>query len=465
MFFYEKYLPLLELNNSKYDVIVSTGGRGSLKTGHSLRGVLKACMEEPKRVCFFRETKDTLDDSLKAELKSLIDSEFANRGFTYTQDHINHANGSYIFFKGLKEVNTAAVENLKGIATTTDFFVIDEAQAVSKAVWEVLIPTLRKKGCVLIVIYNRINDHLPVEEALFLDYKTKKAPKGTYFIEVNYPEIEHLGILSRQFLERAELLKQNKPEEYCIIYLNKPPDQSSRAVVKYFTDENIQTVNYYPEETLILTMDFNVDPMMWAVMHKDDKSLYQLDEIVLENCTTQDAVNEFLIRYPDHKGDIWLCGDASGNYRKTQSNQSDYVIVKNALLRHGYETTKVIQYTRSFNPPIVHRIRCFNELVFSSSGERNFIVDPKCKWTIYNMRNLLYKEGTSIIDIPTQKQIESNKDLKFLSHIFDAVSYPAEYLWPLRLENKEVVKEVDPSEQWIMKNILERQDREEKRKW
>ena len=81
------------------------------------------------------------------------------------------------------------------------------------------------------------------------------------------------------------------------------------------------------------------------------------------------------------------------------------------------------------------------------------------------MRNLLYKEGTSIIDIPTQKQIESNKDLKFLSHIFDAVSYPAEYLWPLRLENKEVVKEVDPSEQWIMKNILERQDREEKRKW
>lgn len=33
MNFYEKYLPLLNLNDSEYPVIVLTGGRGSMKTG------------------------------------------------------------------------------------------------------------------------------------------------------------------------------------------------------------------------------------------------------------------------------------------------------------------------------------------------------------------------------------------------------------------------------------------------
>ena len=61
MIFYKKYLPLLYLNHSKYDFIILTGGRGSMKTGHCLRGVLKCAGEESKRVCFFRETKDTLD--------------------------------------------------------------------------------------------------------------------------------------------------------------------------------------------------------------------------------------------------------------------------------------------------------------------------------------------------------------------------------------------------------------------
>ena len=465
MIFYKKFKPLLELNHSKYDFIVLTGGRGSMKTGHCLRGVLKCCGEEPKRVCFFRETKDTLDDSLKAELHSLIETEFSDMGFTYTKDCIRHENGSYMFFKGLKEVNTASVENLKGVATSTDIFVVDEAQAVSKPVWDVLIPTLRKEGCVLIAIYNRIRNDLPVEQAFFIDYENKKAPENTYFLEVNYPEILHLGLLSKQFVQRAELVKENKPEEYATIYMNQPPDQSQRTVVKYFSSDNITPVQYCPEETLILTMDFNVDPMMWCVCHKDDTNLYQLDEIVIENCTTEDAVAEFINRYPNHKGDIFLCGDASGNYRKTQSNQSDYNIVKNALLRHGYPINRIIQHTRGFNPPIVHRVRAFNKLVFGDDGERRYYVDPKCKWTIYNMKNLMYKEGTSIIDLPTPSKIESNKDLKFIGHIFDAISYPAEYFWPITLENKVEPVKVDPSEQWTMKNIIERQNQERKNKW
>ena len=77
----------------------------------------------------------------------------------------------------------------------------------------------------------------------------------------------------------------------------------------------------------------------------------------------------------------------------------------------------------------------------------------------------MYKEGTSIIDLPTPSQIASNKDLKFLGHIFDAISYPAEYFWPITLENKVEPVKVDPSEQWTMKHILEKQNQERKNRW
>ena len=72
--------------------------------------------------------------------------------FLLLKTEIRHANGSRIFFKGLKQVNAKSIENLKGIASSTDFFVIDEAQAVSKPVLKALVATLRKSGSVLIVL-------------------------------------------------------------------------------------------------------------------------------------------------------------------------------------------------------------------------------------------------------------------------------------------------------------------------
>lgn len=455
MYFYHKYKPLLALN-SGMNVIALTGGRMSGKTTHALIGILLACVQSKKRVCLFRETKDTLNESLIAEIKNLIETYFPNRGFVCSKEQIRHMNGSYIFFKGLKEVNRAAVENLKGIASSTDIFVVDEAQAVSKPVWDVLIPTLRKDGCVLIVMYNRIADNLPVEEALFLDYENKTAPEGTYFVEVNYPELVPFHFISQAALQRAELLKRNKPAEYKMIYLNQPPDLSDLAVVKYWSKENIVDVPYDPKQDLLLAMDFNVDPMMWCVCQKTDNSLHCLDEIVVENTTTSDAAQEFLHRYPDHQAGIILCGDASGNYRKTQSNLSDYALVKNALYRHGIDPKRVIQQTRAFNPPIIHRIHAFNQLVLSDDGKRHFTCSPRCHWLIYNMKNLKYKKGTSLMDLPTPAQISANEELKFLGHIYDAISYPAEYYWPIHLKQPQENKQADPAQEWIAGNVFNR---------
>lgn len=445
MKFYHRYEPLLELNKSKYSVIVLTGGRGSQKTGHALRGILFNSMLEKKKTCFFRETKETLNESLKAELDGIIDTEFKGCGFSSTQTKITHTNGSQMFFKGLKEVNTAAIENLKGIATTTDFFVVDEAQAVSMPVWDVLIPTLRKEGCVLIAIYNRIDNKLPVEEALMLNHKKMSAPDNTYFIEVNFDEIlaseEMSDTLSKEFLYRAFLLKENKPDKYDQLYLNKANAQHKMNVVKYFTEDNVrEAIPYCEDLPLYLTCDFNVDPMCWGVAHIDfddelNPTYFFIDEICVENTTTKECALEFIRRYPEHKSRIYIHGDASGRNRSTQSEKHNYSIIKNVLVNDGkYNVDDIELKLRRKNPNILHRISAWNNKVKDIHGNVGIYFSKKCKWCIFNCEELEFKQGTSIVKVPTSNEIEREPEKKFLEHPFDAISYLVEYYSPIRNE-------------------------------
>ncbi|MBQ8870442.1 MAG: phage terminase large subunit [Alphaproteobacteria bacterium] len=431
MIFYKKYFPLLQMDSGKYDTFALTGGRGSLKTGHVCRAVLCQMLKSKKRVAVFRETKISTEESLYIEFKELVNTEFRNRGFEYTKNRIvNTRTDSELFFMGLQDKNQNARENLKGLAQV-DILIVDEAQMISKAVWQILLKTIRKKGVVLIVIYNRISDELPVESALFLDYENMKAPEKTYFVEVNYPEIKHLGILSDKFLEYAELIKKNKPEEYKKDYLNKSDVSDMAKVVKYWSSENVnEDIRHVPDLDIYWSLDFNVNPFMSTLSHYDGKKFFVFDELVLNNVITQDAVDEFIRRYPPEKvkGIVQICGDASGKYRKTQSRYSDYAIIINALSKAGYHYKLNL---RSFNPPILARINAFNKQVFSDDGERNVLVHPKCKWLIYNMKNLKFKEGTSLIDEATPSQISDDNDKLYLGHIFDAVSYMVEFFKPV----------------------------------
>lgn len=452
------FQPLFERKHRFY---IYKGGRSSGKSwgiADSLLLLGRICQE---RILCTREIQKSIDKSAYQLLIDRIKFHKYN-DYTYTKTSIiNTVTGTEFIFAGLSDI-TGTDDSVKSMENVTICW-CEEAQTISANSFKKLTPSVRGhnskgQGSIIVISYNpeTIND--PV----YVRFELNQYPR-TYICHINYLDNPYC---SQEIIEEAEAVKKNKPDEYKKIWLGIPDDFSSRAVVKYFSNDNICNVKYFSDEDLILTMDFNVDPMMWCVCHKDDTSLYQFDEIVIDNCTTQDAINEFINRYPNHKGNIILCGDASGNYRKTQSNQSDYVIIRNALLKHGYEPTKVIQNTRPFNPPIIQRIKAFNNLVFNDNGERHYYVSDNCKWTIYNLRNLLYKEGTSIIDLPTPAKLQADKDLKYVGHIFDAISYPAEYYWPIRLQNKETIEVVNPDKQFTMAELMKRQaEQEREHKW
>jgi hypothetical protein len=432
---YKKFLPLFDLEKGRYDTFVLTGGRGSAKTGHVCRAVLVDLMKpKKKRVVCFRETKTSQKNSLITEFQELINGEFKGRGFEFNSEKIwNRLTGSEITFMGLKDNNVNAREAIKGLSQV-DIWLIDEAQAITSPVWDVLLKTIRKDGAILMVVYNRIEDDLPVEEQLFLNYESMSAPDKTYFVEVNYPELLEVGILTPRFLEYAEKVKKFKPDEYERDYLNKPKGMNIAKVVKYWAKENInENIRYCEDLDIYWSLDFNVNPAMSTISHYDGNKFFVIDEIVIDNCITQDVVDEFMHRYPPEKvkGVVQICGDASGSYRKTQSKYTDYMIIINALGKNGYRYNLNIHRK---NPPISARVNAFNNMVFTNDGERKVLVHPRCEKLIYNMKNLKYKEGTSIIDAPTPNQIQEDDKKKYLGHIFDAVSYMVEYFKPVLRE-------------------------------
>lgn len=163
--------------------------------------------------------------------------------------------------------------------------------------------------------------------------------------------------------------------------------------------------------------------------HKSDENVYFYDEIVIENTSTQKAVEEFLRRFPAHKGQVIINGDASGDNRSAQSEFTNYMIIKRALESYGYAP---LFHIRDYNPSILRRIQAFNARVCNANKERHLFIDKKCKWLLHNIYNLSFKEGTSVVDVPTIKAIKTDRELKFLEHPFDAASYLVDFYYPIK---------------------------------
>ena len=111
---------------------------------------------------------------------------------------------------------------------------------------------------------------------------------------------------------------------------------------------------------------------------------------------------------------------------------TNYAIIKNVLTNYGYTNVKF--RLRDYNPPILNRISAFNARVCNARDEPHLFVDKRCKWLLYNINNLKYKEGSRIVDVPTITRIKQDRELKYLEHPFDAASYLVEYYWRIKSE-------------------------------
>lgn len=414
-------------HNHTLDVACYQGGYGSGKTWcGSLLGIMLAQKYPGSRGLVAAKEFTLLKSTTLEEYFNHLEKMGFERKKDYNYNKLDHkltfANGSEILFKDIDDpekikslnLHWAEIEECSQVGDNSFRQVLARVRKEPKEEWEdfryrIFMHTNPQpnKGW----IYKRFVENKEGE-----NYRIIIAPtSNNTFLPAHYVE---------------ELKNSYDEEYYRINVLGEFGDYSSGLVVKGFTDlDNVCHLGYNRNATLHLSCDFNVDPMCWVVAHKDMEDIHFIDEIVIENTTTQQAIEEFIRKYPNHRGKIIINGDASGDYRNAQSEFTNYTIIKRALEEHGYQP---IFHLRNFNPPILNRIQAFNARVKNAKGENHIFVSPKCKWLLHNIYNLSFKEGTSIVNVPSQKQIKNDREMKFMEHPFDAASYLVEYYYPIK---------------------------------
>ena len=417
-------------HSNSLDVAIYQGGYGSGKTWcGSFLGLLLARKYPGSRGLVGAKEYELVRKTTLVSYLEHLDALGFIRGKDYNYNKVDKvitfSNGSEILFSALDDPEKFKSLNLHWAE-------IEEASQISDSSFKQLLGRLRNTyiGKDWVDFRYRLFGHTnPQPDKGWIWRRFVEEAKENYRLIIA-PTTNNI-FLPEHYVES---MKESFDEEYYRInVLGEFGDYASGLVVKGFNEKNIANLSYRKEMPLHLTWDFNVDPMSCIIAHKTDKCVYYFDECVLENSSTERTINEVIRRYPDHVGDIIINGDASGDNRSTQSEYSNYVIIKNALQKH-YPNKKIKFDLRPFNPPIKNRIAAFNAMICNSNGERRLFVDRKCKHLLNNIYNLKYKVGTDIVDVPTYAQIKSDNSLKFMEHPYDAASYLVEFYFPIKVE-------------------------------
>jgi len=407
------------------DVCVYQGGFGSGKTwAGSLLGILLALKFPGITGLVGAQTYSLLRDTTLSSYFEHLENFGMQNGrefyFNKTTQNLEFRNGSAILFRHFDDPNRLKSLNL-------GFVEVEEMSDIPYETFKMLVGRLRQhiKPTWKRFKY-RLFGHTNPENHRGWIYRTFISSKLPNFRLIQAPSTENIH-LPKTYLENMKNLYDEN--YYKINVLGEFDMSSDNSVVKNFDSKNLRKVAYRAELPLHITCDFNVDPMCWILAHKDAHCAYFFDEIVLENTTTVQTCEEFVKRYGGHRGKIIINGDASGDNRSCTSEYTNYILMKRCLSNAGFRAVNV--EIRAFNPLIKNRISAFNCLVKNSKGAPRLFIGPKCEKLLYNIYNLKYREGTSLLDLPGYQKIRQEPEVKFLGHPFDAASYLVEYYFPI----------------------------------
>ena len=402
--------------------IALTGGRASGKSWFMAQLFLEKLLYEKKDLLCAREHQNSISESNYKLFTNIINKY--NLPFEIQSTKIiSKTTGAKIVFVGLSDVTADNIKSYEDFK----FVWLEEAQKISAKSWEILNPTIRAEGSQIIITMNPEvpHDKHPIMSELLTVFKDE-----TLHIHANYYDNP---FVSKDIIKMAELCKVHKPDDYERIWLGIPDENRGNKIVKGFTNDNVRILHYQPDLDLHISCDFNYDPMCWVFMHKDNNKLYCFDELVEEQTSTRICAREVIRRYPNHQGNIILNGDAAGqqhNCMQSNPDLTNFLIIKKEL--EDYYQKRVKIEIRKANPHKVKRFEAFNNLVRRYDGEVCFYISSNCKWTLYNIYNACYKEGTREVDEPTPNAIKKDPNKKFMIHPLDAVTYPAEYYYPIQ---------------------------------
>lgn len=180
------------------------GGRGSGKSHAVAQYCLFRAYSEKIKVLCTRELQKSIADSVHALLCDKIEQMGLQDFFTIYKDRIVGANGSVFIFAGVRQ-NVNEIKSMEGI----NICWVEEAQSMTRESLDVLIPTIRAEGSVVIFTFNPYKDTDPVY------IESQNPDENTLCIHANYNDNPFFPEVLRLEMERD---KKNDYEKYLWVW-------------------------------------------------------------------------------------------------------------------------------------------------------------------------------------------------------------------------------------------------------
>lgn len=347
----------------------------------------------------YRMTKQIILDPLKAELQRVRWIKKINE----SDLTITLVNGSKISLRSADNPDA-----LRG--SSLDAVIMDEFAFIKEKVWtESLRPALSdRQGHALF-----ITTPSGTQNWAYDMYMRGLDPSEEQWASFQYTTLQG-GYVTAEELDQArqDLDLRTFNQEYCATF----ESYGNRVYYAFDRKENIRPYLDPIPNNIDIGMDFNVGQMSATLFARKGNLIHAFDEISLLSSSTQEMVEEIRNRYPTQR--ITVYPDPAGAARKTSAGSgiTDHSILRNA----GFQ----VKVPNSHNP-VRDGINAVNSKLCSTTGQRTYLVDPKCKKTIESLEKHSYKEGTSIPD----------KDTGF-DHFSDAPRYYIDYEFPVKRDFK-----------------------------
>jgi phage terminase large subunit len=213
------------------------GGRGGAKSWGIARALLILAAERPLRVLCTREIQESIKDSVHRLLSDQIQSLGYGHLFTVLQNEIRGKNGSLFLFAGLSDLTVDSIKSYEGV----DIVWVEEAHAVTKRSWSILIPTIRKDSSEIWVSFNPELD----TDDTYVRFVVN-TPPDTVLIPIGWRDNPWFPEILRK--EKDHLQKTDE-EEYENVWEGRPKTVVAgaiykREILKLIEDRRYRSVPY-----------------------------------------------------------------------------------------------------------------------------------------------------------------------------------------------------------------------------
>ena len=180
------------------------GGRGSGKSHDVAEYCLFRAYQKKIKVLCTRELQNSIADSVYSLLKNKIADMKLDFFFTVYKDRIVGNNGSEFIFKGIHN-NVSEIKSMENISIAW----LEESQSLSRESIDVIVPTIRAPGSILIFTFNPYKDNDPIYVEM------KNATEDDLVIKANYSDNPWFPEELRLEMERD---KKNDYQKYLWVW-------------------------------------------------------------------------------------------------------------------------------------------------------------------------------------------------------------------------------------------------------